>query len=420
MMMVIMDAEPMADQPGCKTPAALHSETILIMPQAASATSSPQRLMQLDLIRAAAILLVLVNHTPFLDISSTGQKQLAFLTPLFRMGEVGVPLFFVLSGFLIGGLLLNETTRTRSLAPGRFLIRRGFKIYPPFYLTILAYAGYLHFFEGSLNLERFAREIFFLQNYGLGGLIDVSWSLAVEEHFYFLFAFIATWLVRRQQHKADESGQAFALRVFKPVAVLALILMGACWIWRCAAFLPMGDREIAAISPTPQTHFRIDALFAGAALAWLWFSGWNPRVLSHAWTRLPLLLLAMGTLALNAIPSSHLSLQFKKTHYLLMLTLAAAALIWLSLRWKPGENPLWSVLAAIGRHSYCIYLVHVPLFRLLNKVIADRFDGWHGLAHAAIAWTAAVLAGMVMTRLVETPALRLRDRWFPPSGLKMS
>ena len=89
------------------------------MSQAASFTSSPHRLVQLDLIRAAAILLVLVNHTPFLDLSDSGKQQLAFLTPLFRMGEVGVPLFFVLSGFLIGGLLLNEAAQTRSLAPGR-------------------------------------------------------------------------------------------------------------------------------------------------------------------------------------------------------------------------------------------------------------------------------------------------------------
>jgi peptidoglycan/LPS O-acetylase OafA/YrhL len=326
------------------------------MSQAASFTSSPHRLVQLDLIRAAAILLVLVNHTPFLDLSDTGKQQLAFFTPLFRMGEVGVPLFFVLSGFLIGGLLLNEAAQTRSLAPGRFLIRRGFKIYPPFYLTILAYAGYLHFFEGSLNLERFAREIFFLQNYGIGGLIDVSWSLAVEEHFYFLFALIATGLVRLQADEMSGNGKAFATSAFKPVVVFALILMVTCWLWRCASFLPMSDREIAAISPTPQTHFRIDALFAGAALAWLWFSGWNPRILSFTWARLPLLLMAIGTLVLNAIPSSHLSLQFKKTHYLLMLTLAAATLIWLSLNWKLGKNPVWTVLAAIGRHSYCIYL----------------------------------------------------------------
>jgi peptidoglycan/LPS O-acetylase OafA/YrhL len=392
------------------------------MPSPPKKATSNSRLVQLDVIRAGAILLVLLNHTFSLNLSTRAWHELEVLVPLFRMGEVGVPIFFVLSGFLIGGLLLNEAEQTKSLAPGRFLVRRGFKIYPPFYLMVAAYAAYLHFFEGNLDPERLLREIFFVQNYGIGGFLDVSWSLAVEEHFYFLFAAIASWLVRRASQKpgCPKDGHEFSAEAFRPVVRLAAALMLMCWFWRCLAFLPLSKDEITRMSPTLQTHFRIDALFAGAAIAWLRFSGWNPKWLEDRKVRIGLSLLALGVLALNAIPSSHLSLHFKKTHYLLMLTMASGTLIWLSLNWKPGGNPVWKILAAIGRHSYCIYLVHVPLFRLLNKVVAGRLEGWPGFAHAAVAWVAAILAGMFMTRLIETPALRLRDRCFPPSSMKKS
>jgi peptidoglycan/LPS O-acetylase OafA/YrhL len=93
------------------------------------------RIKQLDLLRGLAILLVR-GQPPVIKRPETGQLGL-FGSMWQRFGWTGVDLFFVLSGFLIGGLLFAEFKRTSSLNTGRFLIRRGFRIWPG-YLALLA------------------------------------------------------------------------------------------------------------------------------------------------------------------------------------------------------------------------------------------------------------------------------------------
>ena len=88
-------------------------------------TANPvSRIKQLDVLRGIAIVLVLGSHMPASDLWS-------------QIGWVGVDLFFVLSGFLVSGLLFNEYKKHGQIRLGRFLIRRGFKIYPAFYFLIL-------------------------------------------------------------------------------------------------------------------------------------------------------------------------------------------------------------------------------------------------------------------------------------------
>ena len=90
-------------------------------------TSQPKtlnfRLQEIDFLRGLAILIVLFRH-----------HWLTSFT--FNFGWVGVDLFFVLSGFLVSGLLFSEYKKFGDLKPSRFLARRGFKIYPMFYFSI--------------------------------------------------------------------------------------------------------------------------------------------------------------------------------------------------------------------------------------------------------------------------------------------
>src|SRR5437762_8327462 len=82
------------------------------------------RLRQLDFLRGIAVLLVLFRHDALTEF-------------LYKIGWVGVDLFFVLSGFLVSGLLFSEFIKYGNIKPGLFLIRRGFKIYPLFYTFLL-------------------------------------------------------------------------------------------------------------------------------------------------------------------------------------------------------------------------------------------------------------------------------------------
>src|ERR1019366_6522082 len=126
---------------------------------------------QLDLLRGMAVLLVIAHHYPYYDY-------------LYRVGWAGVDLFFVLSGFLISGLLFTDWKRTGRLSIGRFFLRRGLKIYPGFYVFLLITALSLRLHGG-----RFWNEVLFLQDY-LPNFWAHTWSLAVEEHFYLLLPFV--------------------------------------------------------------------------------------------------------------------------------------------------------------------------------------------------------------------------------------
>jgi len=108
---------------------------VRLEPKTADGRSPKTRLPQLDVLRAAAILLVLGRHMApkhFQDLHSLEDIAPAWvrlgLETLQRGGWIGVDLFFVLSGFLVSGLLFQEHLKTGEMSPARFLIRRGFKI----------------------------------------------------------------------------------------------------------------------------------------------------------------------------------------------------------------------------------------------------------------------------------------------------
>src|SRR5689334_22577354 len=145
-----------------------------------------RRLVVLDGLRGIAILLVLGRH------AGPG------LRPLWEFGWMGVDLFFVLSGFLVSGLLFHEYRRYGRIRPLWFLGRRGFKIYPAFYFLLLV----TWFWIGrGFPLRFFLYEALFVQNY-FGYIWDQTWSLAVEEHFY-LGLTLMMWALARFQKGTD-------------------------------------------------------------------------------------------------------------------------------------------------------------------------------------------------------------------------
>jgi peptidoglycan/LPS O-acetylase OafA/YrhL len=152
------------------------------------------RIASLDVLRAIAVLLVLGRHLPLPgpDIAVLPART---ATRWVLFGWVGVDLFFVLSGFLVGGLLFAEYRARGAVRVGRFFVRRAFKIYPAFYvfLAFLIIWGVFQEFAGvapwvdvkPLSWRNLLGETLFLQNY-VGQLQGHTWSLAVEEHFYVL------------------------------------------------------------------------------------------------------------------------------------------------------------------------------------------------------------------------------------------
>src|ERR1051325_4988494 len=137
--------------------------------------ASFQRSREVDCLRCAAVFLVLFRHLPALPDNLTGALRVpAHL--LYEAGWAGVDLFFVLSGFLISGLLFREHQQFRRIDFKQFIVRRGLKIYPAFYCLIAATVGIAVLNKWNLPWKRIFAEVFFVQNYFIG-----LWSRS-EEH----------------------------------------------------------------------------------------------------------------------------------------------------------------------------------------------------------------------------------------------
>ena len=174
-------------------------------------TSGGSRLIQLDILRGIAILLVLAHHQVFW-ITPTSEPFRSICVIFSQFGWTGVDLFFVLSGFLIGSLLFNEIRDCNNLDVARFLVRRGYKIWPAYYVYIIVVGvllclqvpvsvkstGFAFKDSPGSVLKGFASNLLNIQNY-LPLLRIHTWSLAVEEHFYLILPFVILLLIRRKR-----------------------------------------------------------------------------------------------------------------------------------------------------------------------------------------------------------------------------
>ncbi len=192
-----------------------------------------------------------------------------------RIGWTGVDLFFVLSGFLVSGLLFREYARVGEVHAGRFLARRGLRIYPAFYVFIVSTS----IATGTLGTRQFAAEATFVQNY-LPALWDHTWSLAVEEHFYFLLALVVAALVRRDIARSRTNVPP---RVGRDPFVALVPIFGA------VALTELALRMATARYGQPYfthhlypTHLRLDSLLFGVLLAYV---VWSRGPVVWAWVR---------------------------------------------------------------------------------------------------------------------------------------
>lgn len=362
---------------------------------ATSAARTDRRNHQLDVLRGVAVLLVLgrhIEHTPQLP-----EPFQTFVGYWYRCGWVGVDLFFVLSGFLVSGLVFEEWRRTGNFAAGRFLIRRGFKIYPAFYLLwLLVFLSQWASGRG-FDVARLLSEFLFLQNYWQPEWRH-TWSLAVEEHFYLGLALLCGLRVR-----ASGGGK----NPFLPLAWFGGALLIVCPLLRWQAATGESFDLQRQLFPT---HLRIDSLMFGVLLAWFWhFQRTQLEALARP-HRGKLLLLGLALLT----PTLFFSLEADRWMHVIgfsVFALGGMLLVLVAATAKDRQpNLLASGVARIGFYSYSIYLWHLPVARVLDATLAGKLtpNTWL-LAYLA----GSLLVGFLLGRLIEWPALKLRDRWFP-------
>jgi peptidoglycan/LPS O-acetylase OafA/YrhL len=215
------------------------------------AVHAPRRILQLDILRGVAILMVMFCHSIYL-------RQPSWDTMLWRPCWSGVDLFFVLSGFLVSGLLFSEYRRTSQIRFRRFAVRRALKIYPAFYAVLVLTVAIKLTHGASWQQMRAPvfHDLFFVQSY-VPGTWGHFWSLSVEEHFYVLLP-LALFVLIRMSPEGHENPFTAIPRVF---VMVATVLLAA----RLLTARYLGYSPQTHLYPT---HLRLDSLFVGVVIAY--------------------------------------------------------------------------------------------------------------------------------------------------------
>lgn len=354
------------------------------------------RLRELDFLRGIAILLVILRHQ-FLFVFS------------YRMGWIGVDLFFVLSGFLVSSLLFKEYIKHNGINVKLFLIRRGFKIYPIYYLF---YGFYFFSFivDGkSIAFFKVLSDLFFFQNYynGWGYLNPASWSLAVEEHFYIGLS-VFLWYISIKK-------PSFFIPIENKLNKFELILiaiLGIVFMLRVYTNLFYPQLYVKNIT---MTHLRIDSLFFGVLISyWYCFKkDWLQKFfIEHENT---LIFISFSMLMFSPFVKFDESF-FVKTLGFTMLYLSFG-LILITFLLKSNMNSILNkiftkrivdLISKIGFCSYSIYIIHMFVIDLVKLLKLNNH-----YINFILVLILSVLLGMLITFKIEKYFLTIRNKYFP-------
>ena len=364
---------------------------------------TPSRLVSLDILRALAIFLVLGRH--FVLGSDITDKWYGTLLVVWRRGGwAGVDLFFVLSGFLVSGLLFREYLQYRSISITRFYVRRGLRIYPPFYFFLLICLFWKWSFTGELSAKSVLIEVFFLQSY-LRGVWSHTWSLAVEEHFYILLP-VLLWMLSRRQRSSND--------VFHALPKVTVALGIGLLVIRTINGL---TRPYSHQTHTFPTHLRLDALMIGVLLSYFYNFRRKSFLSACAPYRYFLLVLGITAYTLPFMLKLGTNL-FMHTIGFTLLSLGGAALLTGLLLSELPNSRLVSILAFIGSCSYSIYLWHIPVQELIVP-LSQWSIGIHfpDLARNLSYFFGSLLLGVALSKTLDFPVLAMRDRLFPSRSM---
>ena len=335
----------------------------------------------LDGLRAIAVVLVLAFHAGI---------------PGFAGGRAGVDVFFVLSGFLITSLLLDEHRRTGAVRLAAFYMRRALRLYPALLVCVagaltlgLLKMPVFHASAGALKdtLRGTPFALFYTMNIGRamgwssGGFLGHTWSLAIEEQFYLVWPVVVILVLRRRTGP-------------ERLGWIAL----SCAIGSAALRAGLNAAGFNADMLYNATFSHVDGIFAGCAFAVLWSQRPDvARRIAH-----PALTVAGVGIGAAVVMWGQ---QMNTVGYLLVV--AATVVVLAAVLTRPASRLSAGLshpaAVAIGRRSYGIYLYHWPIFLFLGVDTRPHILVMSFALSFAAAW--------VSFAVVEQPFLAMKRRW---------
>ena len=350
----------------------------------------------LDLLRALAIIVVVIYHAGIMGFPLPGRVH--------RFGWIGVDLFFVLSGYLIGGQLLAPLARNQRINLGRFFARRTLRILPA-YLVVLGIYLLLPSWREYPEMSPLWKFLISVQNIGLHGgtAFSHAWSLAVEDQFYLLLPLVLLFVNRWRR----------AAVIIPCVIVLGGIVLRTVLAWQNPAETGVSFRGFQTWIYYP-TWTRLDPLVFGVVLAAIEKSRpqwWNCLMNVASWLALPGLSLIVYALYLGE--GEHLTVAASVWQFpLIALGMAALLVCVLSPR-LPFSRVAIPGAAFIASIAYSAYLIQKLVIHFIAQFCVN-----HDIALTSVPVLLGVeicvyAAGTLLFVAIERPFLQLRHRIAP-------
>jgi peptidoglycan/LPS O-acetylase OafA/YrhL len=369
------------------------------------------RVFGLDILRAAAILMVLIGHTWPSKAPNPWPGTLAFL---------GVELFFVLSGFLIGGILIRlaDTGRLHKLADvSAFWRRRWFRTLPNYYLFLGLHLAWRTWELGFPDQIRTNWEyLFFVQNvwHPPTFFFNETWSLAIEEWFYFLFPLLLFVALRLLRKPIFAWAAIIALFIIIPTALRLPYLPKTTPVTPedLEASLRMWDSMVRKI-----VIVRLDVVMYGVIGALV--AAWKPQ----QWLRMRALwivgaafICVSGASILIHRPL-HPGIPWHGFVLWPLISLGFALILPLFSQIPAGFGWPGRVISWVAKISYALYLCHGLVILVLTRWFGPR-DPFplpkHTFLWCVVAWIISFTIAHLVYRWFEKPFMDLRDRYEKP------
>lgn len=348
-------------------------------------TSKADYLPALDGLRAISILLVIFSHA-----------WMGHLVP----GGLGVTTFFFISGFIITRTLLVENDRNGTIGVRAFYLRRFFRLIPALLVFVLVSAVLIAMLDGHVPWLDMLAALFYYSNYwDIAGYFhegvllspfSITWSLAVEEHYYLVFPFVFLLMVRLP----------FRWTLVGLISVCMVVL-----VWRGILYGELATVATETYRIYKATDTRVDSIVYGVIASWLiWYrpcllKGWG----HGAWT-------AFG-LALLLFCLAYRDQAFREVERYSLQGLALLMIFpWTVLKNTWGSRLLsHRLLLYIGKISYSLYLYHWLVF-----VLVDHYAAYLPLPiRIVLMLFASFVLADLSWRLVERAGHGLRKRFLP-------
>jgi len=348
------------------------------------------RVYGLDIFRAFAILVVLYGHG--MDLVPPGVVAL-----LGSLEVDGVNVFFILSGFLIGGILIRtlekEGIAFKTLF--RFMLNRWIRTLPPYYLVLIFLVGYYQFtqkWEYGYTVMDVRRYFLFIQNlnYPHPGFFPEAWSLAVEEWFYLVVPFAAF----------------VAARFLKPKQAIFGVLLLIMSLSAIIRYIKLSEGiPLESIDLRRQVVARLDSLIYGVLGAWInhyyhafWIK-WKGNYFVFG-----IILFLIISRILTPVYSNNLFynvISFSFISVAILLTLPFMSQI------KNGEGLIYRFITFISLISYSLYLVH---YTIVQGIIIPSLPGSNWKVGYCLYWIISIFLAGILYYNFEKPIMRLRHK----------